>query len=211
MGLHESQSRLWENVIGRSQAFWSHFYPSYRSLFPNELNDVGLEEFLREVNRVERSAIRVEADEVTYNLHVVLRTELELELIRGNLQARDLEAAWNQKTQELLGLEVRTPAQGVLQDIHWAWGEFGYFPTYALGNLYSASLWQALCRAVPTVDASIANGDLSPITAWLREKVHREGYRTDAETLITRVTGRGLTDEDFVSYLKVKYGALYGM
>lgn len=211
MGLHESQSRLWENVVGRGQAFWSHFFPKYQGTFREQLEGVGLGDFLREVNRVERTFIRVEADEVTYNLHVVLRYELELELIRGTLQASELEDAWNQKTKELLGLEVKTPNQGVLQDIHWAWGEFGYFPTYALGNLYAASLWNAINRDIRGLDASIANGELGPIKNWLHEKVHREGFRYDAETLITRATGAGLTDGDFIAYLKVKYGALYGI
>jgi carboxypeptidase Taq len=211
MGVHESQSRLWENVVGRSKPFWSHFFPKYAALFPSQLAGVGLDDFLREVNRVERSFIRVEADEVTYNLHIVLRYELELELMRGNLQAADLEAAWNAKTQELLGLEVKTVGQGVLQDIHWAYGEFGYFPTYALGNLYAASLWKAMNRDVGGLETSIADGELGPIKRWLRENVHRDGFRNDAESLITRVTGQGLTDDDFVAYLKVKYGALYGI
>lgn len=211
MGLHESQSRLWENVVGRGRAFWSHFFPRYQALFSEQLAGVGLDDFLREVNRVERSFIRVEADEVTYNLHIVLRYELELELIRGNLQAADLEAAWNAKTKDLLGLEVKSVNQGVLQDIHWAYGEFGYFPTYALGNLYAASLWAAMNRDIRGLEGTIADGELGPIKNWLREKVHHEGYRTDAEPLVTRVTGQGLTDEDFVAYLKVKYGALYGI
>ncbi len=211
MGLHESQSRLWENVVGRSQAFWTYFYPRYQQAFSAQLKDVSLTDFLREVNRVERSFIRVEADEVTYNLHIVLRTELEVELIRGNLQAADLDGAWNQKTKELLGLEVNSVNQGVLQDIHWAYGEFGYFPTYALGNLYAASLWKAMNRDIKGLDESIRSGELAPVKNWLREKVHREGFRSDAEALITRVTGAGLNDDDFVAYLKQKYGTLYGI
>jgi carboxypeptidase Taq len=211
MGLHESQSRLWENVVGRSRGFWSHFFPKYAALFPAQLKDVSLDEFLREVNRVERSFIRVEADEVTYNLHIVLRYELELELIRGNLQAAELEHAWNEKTKALLGLEVKSLGQGVLQDIHWAYGEFGYFPTYSLGNLYSASLWNAATRANPGLEKSISEGELAPLKRWLNEQVHREGFRTDAESLVTKITGRGLTDEDFVGYLKSKYTPLYGL
>ncbi|MBL8916943.1 MAG: carboxypeptidase M32 [Archangium sp.] len=211
MGLHESQSRLWENVIGRGRAFWSHFFPKYAALFPSQLSGVSVDDFLREVNRVERSFIRVEADEVTYNLHIVLRYELELELIRGNLQAADLEAAWNQKTKDLLGLEVKNVGQGVLQDIHWAYGEFGYFPTYALGNLYAASLWKTMSREVSGLEKSISDGELAPVKRWLREKVHGEGFRFDAEALVTRVTGQGLTDDDFIAYLKMKYGALYGI
>jgi carboxypeptidase Taq len=211
MGLHESQSRLWENVVGRSEAFWSHFFPRYQALFATQLAGVTLPEFLREVNRVERSFIRVEADEVTYNLHIVLRYELELELIRGGFQAKDLEAAWNEKTRQLLGLEVTKVTEGVLQDIHWAFGDFGYFPTYTLGNLYAASLWKAMNRDIHGLEESVRTGSLSPIRNWLREKVHREGFRHDAEALVTRVTGSGLTDADFVAYLQVKYGALYGM
>lgn len=211
MGLHESQSRLWENIVGRSSAFWSHFFPAYRQLFGAQLQGVELHDFVREVNRVERSFIRVEADEVTYNLHIVLRYELELALLRGDLDPRDLSDAWNEKTKALLGLTVTQPGEGVLQDIHWAWGEFGYFPTYALGNLYSASLWKALRRDVPDVEASIERGELSPIKAWLGTHIHSQGYRVDAETLVTRATGAGLTDVDFMAYLKAKYGPLYGV
>jgi carboxypeptidase Taq len=211
MGMHESQSRLWENIVGRGRPFWTHFFPRYRARFPAQLEGVSLDDFLREVNRVECSLVRVEADEVTYNLHIVLRFELELELLRGSLDAKALPEAWNAKTKALLGLDVPSLKQGVLQDIHWAFGEFGYFPTYALGNLYAASLWKALTRAVPDVEASIAAGDLSPVRAWLREHVHRQGYRFDAEALVTRVTGAGLTDADFIDSLRVKYGALYGM
>lgn len=211
MGLHESQSRLWENVVGRSDSFWKHFYPIYQGHFRDQLASVSFQDFMREVNRVQRTFIRVEADEVTYNLHVVLRCELELELIRGNLEAVDLEAAWNQKTQALLGLEVKSPIEGVLQDIHWAWGEFGYFPTYALGNLYAASLWKAMNRDLAGLDEQVKAGDLKPIKQWLRQKVHQEGFRLEAEPLIQRVTGAGLTDDDFVGYLKTKYGALYAL
>jgi carboxypeptidase Taq len=211
MGLHESQSRLWENLVGRSQPFWTAFYPRLQHAFPKELGDVGLADFLRAVNRVERSFIRVEADEVTYNLHIVLRTELELALIRGELEAKDLEAAWNEKTKALLGLDVKIPNQGVLQDIHWAWGEFGYFPTYTLGNLYAASLWKTVRKEIHGLDGSIAQGDLAPLKNWLRDRIHAKGYRQDAEALIRSVTGHGLTDADFIDALREKYGALYAV
>lgn len=211
MGLHESQSRLWENLVGRSAPFWTHFYPRLKARFPEQLNDVALPDFLRAVNRVERSFIRVEADEVTYNLHIVLRTELELALIRGQLEVRDLEGAWNEKTKALLGLEVKAPNQGVLQDIHWAWGEFGYFPTYTLGNLYAASLWKKANQDIAGLEADLARGDLSPLKNWLRHHVHTQGYRHDAEVLIRSVTGQGLTDVDFVEALRAKYAALYGI
>jgi carboxypeptidase Taq len=211
MGLHESQSRLWENLVGRSAAFWTHFFPRLRREFPVQLGGVSFDRFLRELNRVEKSFIRVDADEVTYDLHIVLRTELELELLRGTLGPNELEEAWNAKTRQLLGLTVASPEQGVLQDIHWAWGEFGYFPTYTLGTLYAASLWRALRAAVPLVEAHLAGGDLTPVTGWLRQHVHREGWRFDAEVLVQRLTGRGLTDEDYVAGLREKYGALYAL
>ncbi|MEW5739239.1 MAG: carboxypeptidase M32 [Myxococcota bacterium] len=211
MGLHESQSRLWENLVGRSAPFWTFFYPRLQAAFPAELGSVALPDFLRATNRVERTFIRVEADEVTYNLHIILRTELELELVRGALEVKDLEAAWNAKTKELLGLTVTTPTQGVLQDIHWAWGEFGYFPTYTLGNLYAASLWRKLKEDIQGLEADLARGDLLPVRNWLRDKIHSQGYRHEAEALIRSVTGQGLTDVDFVESLRSKYSALYGV
>lgn len=211
MGLHESQSRLWENVVGRSREFWTSFFPRLQKHFPSELGSVSLDEFHRAVNRVERSFTRVEADEVTYNLHVVLRYELELELLRGTLPVAELPSAWNAKMKSMLGIVPPNPTLGVLQDIHWAWGEFGYFPTYSLGNLYSASLFKAATAQVPGLVDSIARGDLLPLRDWLRAKVHREGFRYFAEDLVTRVTGRGLTDEDFIAYLRAKYSALYGV
>jgi carboxypeptidase Taq len=210
MGLHESQSRLWENLVGRSLPFWRALYPKLQSSFPGQLGSVGVEAFHAALNRVTRSPIRVEADEVTYNLHIVLRTELELELLRGNLPAADLPAAWNAKSRALLGLEPTDDVKGALQDIHWAWGEFGYFPTYALGNLYAASFMRAAERAVQGLWASIAAGDFAPLRTWLRDRIHTEGARLDAEDLVRKVTGEGLTDSDFIAYLKEKYGALSG-
>ncbi len=211
MGLHESQSRLWENLVGRSRPFWQHWFPRLQQRFPAELGAVTLEQLLFELNRVQRSFIRVEADEVTYNLHIVLRTELELELIRGTLAPAQLEEAWNTKTKALLGLTVPSSDLGVLQDIHWAYGEFGYFPTYALGNLYAASLWKAMRRAQPGLDAELAKGNSRPILDWLRQHVHHQGFRFDAETVVTRATGAGLTDVDFIEAITTRYGALYGV
>ncbi len=211
MGLHESQSRLWENVVGRSRPFWSHFYAGLQKHFPAQLGDVSLDAFLAAVNRVEKTFVRVEADEVTYNLHIVLRYELKVALLRGDLQVKDLEGAWNEKTKALFGLTPTTPVLGVLQDIHWAWGELGYFPTYALGNLYSASLYACAKKQVPGLEASIAKGDLLPLRDWLRSNIHREGYRLEAEDRIRQVTMSGLTDVDFIAYLKEKYAVLYGV
>ena len=211
MGLHESQSRLWENLIGRSRAYWHFAYPIVQKAFPSALGHRSMEEWYRSINTVERTFIRVEADEVTYNLHIVLRYELELALLRGELQVKDLEAAWNEKTKSLLGLEVKNPMDGVLQDIHWAWAEFGYFPTYSLGNLYSASLLAAARKALPELDASIAKGSTAPLLEWLRVNVHRKGSRLDAEDLVRQVTGEGLTEVDFMAFLNSKYGELYGL
>jgi carboxypeptidase Taq len=210
MGLHESQSRLWENLVGRSLPFWQALYPRLQASFPAQLGGVELVAFHAALNRVSRSPIRVEADEVTYNLHIVLRTELELELLRGNLPAADLPSAWNAASRALLGLEPPDDVKGVLQDIHWAWGELGYFPTYALGNLYAASLMGAAERALPGLWESISQGDFAPLRDWLRAAIHGEGARLDAEDLVRKVTGKGLTDTDFVAYLKSKYGALSG-
>ncbi len=211
MGLHESQSRLWENLVGRGRPFWQHAYGLVQRAFPNELGAVSLDDWYGAINRVKRTFIRVEADEVTYNLHIVLRYELELALFRGTLSSADLEAAWNEKTRSILGLDVNSPLDGVLQDIHWAGGDFGYFPTYALGNLYSASLLAAAKRALPTLDGSLAQGDTRPLVDWLRAHVHRKGARFDAEEVVRQVTGRGLTDEDFMAFVKAKYGALYSV
>ncbi len=211
MGLHESQSRLWENVVGRGRAFWGHYFPALQAELPEGLGDVSPDEFYAAVNRVERSLIRVEADEVTYNLHIVLRYELELALIRGDLPLDQLPGEWNRRMGALVGVTPKDDLTGVLQDIHWAFGELGYFPTYALGNLYSASLWNAAKREVSGLEVGIGRGALLPLRDWLREKIHRQGFRTSAEERITAVTGHGLTDTDFVEYLKGKYSALYGV
>ncbi|WP_224247343.1 carboxypeptidase M32 [Hyalangium gracile] len=210
MGLHESQSRLWENVVGRGRAFWEHFYPSLRETFPQALAGVDLDTFHTAANRVSPSLIRTEADEVTYNLHIVLRYELELLLIHDRLPLADVPAAWNERMRRYLGVTPPDDTLGVLQDIHWAWGEFGYFPTYALGNLYSASLYRAAERALPDLTERIRRGELLSLRDWLRTHVHRQGFRLPAEELIHQVTGRGLTDVDFLQYLRGKYSALYG-
>jgi carboxypeptidase Taq len=209
MGLHESQSRLWENMVGRSLPFWRVFLPRLAARFP-ALAGVTPEAFHRAVNRVERSLVRVEADEVTYNLHIVLRFELELALLRGALEVKDLPGAWGERSERILGLRPPDDARGVLQDIHWAQGDFGYFPTYTIGNLYAASLFAAALRELPGLGAGVARGDLAPLLGWLREKVHRFGRALPAEEIVRRATGRGLDDRDFEDYLAGKYGALYG-
>lgn len=205
MGLHESQSRLWENVIGRSRAFWSHYFPILQGHFPRELNGVSLDAFHRSINCVRRSVNRVESDEVTYNLHIALRFELELRLIHDDLPIDELPAAWNDGMHRLLGVRPADDLEGVLQDIHWAWGEFGYFPTYSLGNLYAAQLYEAMRAQIPGVEEAIARGDLLVVRDWLRKNIHEEGYRHSAEVLVQKVTGGALSDAAFVQYLQSKY------
>ena len=191
MGLHESQSRLWENLVGRSGAFWTAFFPRYQQLFPERLGDVPVSAFVAAVNRVEPSPIRVEADEVTYNIHIFIRFELELMLLRDELSVEDLASAWNERYRRYLGIEISNDTQGALQDIHWAWGEFGYFPTYTIGNLYSASLFEAATRAMPELMASIGRGNLAPLREWLRTNVHQLGRTFEAEQIVRRATGKG--------------------
>jgi carboxypeptidase Taq len=198
-------------MVGRGRPFWEHFFPQLRAEFPEALAGVDLDSFYASVSRVTPSLIRTEADEVTYNLHIVLRYELELLLIHDELPLEDVPAAWNERMKRYLGVTPPDDTLGVLQDIHWSWGEFGYFPTYSLGNLYSASLYFAAERAMPDLPDRIRRGELLPLRDWLRDNVHRPGYRMSAEELIRKVTGQGLTDTDFLRYLKGKYGALYGV
>ena len=210
-GLHESQSRFWENVIGRSRSFWAFYLPVLRALFPKELDGVGFDAFWTHLNLVEPSPVRVDADEVTYNLHVLVRFELELALMRGQLQAKDLPEAWNAKMKDFLGLVPKDDTEGVMQDIHWAWGEFGYFPTYTIGNLYSAMWLARLEKDVPGVWEAVAKGELKVVLDWLRAKIHRQGYLYSAEDLVEKVTGSRLTEEPFMDYLWTKYRPLYGL
>ena len=211
MGMHESQSRFWENVIGRSRPFWRHYLPVLKEQFPEELAGVDADRFFAIVNTVERSLIRVEADEVTYNLHILLRFELELGLLRGKLEAADLPEAWNARMKESLGITPANVSEGLMQDIHWAWGEFGYFPTYTLGNLYSAMWLDKLESEKPDLWARVEKGELKVVLDWLREKIHRHGFLLPAEELAQQVTGKPLTEKPFVDYLWKKYGPLYGL
>ena len=207
LGVHESQSRLWENAIGRSRPFWEHWLPQARRIFRGPLVDVPLDAFLAAINRVEPSLIRVEADEVTYNLHILIRFELERALIGGGLAVGDLPAAWAEKYRDYLGVVPPDDASGCLQDIHWAAGLFGYFPTYTLGNLYAAKLYRKADADLGGLDPSIARGDFSGLLGWLRERVHRQGQRLRAGDLIREATGAGLDTEPLVESLRRKYGA----
>ncbi len=208
LGVHESQSRLWENQVGRSQAFWAHWLPRAQAAL-SPLAGLHLHSFLRSVNVVQPSLIRVEADEATYVLHVILRFQLEVALLEGTLEVADLPAAWNDGMRDLLGVGVPDDAHGCLQDIHWAFGELGYFPTYAIGNVMSAQLWAAIQQQVAGVDDALAAGDCAPVREWLGEHIHRHGRRLDPPELLRRATGQELDSAPLLAYLNAKYGELY--
>jgi carboxypeptidase Taq len=210
LGLHESQSRMMENMIGRSLPFWKHFHPKLKDLFPDALSDVDLRRFYEGINRVSPSFIRVEADEVTYNLHILLRFELEKQLVSGDLAVEDLPEAWNAQMQELLGLSPPDDAQGVLQDIHWSGGMFGYFPTYSLGNLYAAQFFDTLKRDVSDWRRQVEEGRFHDIVGWLRENIHKHARVYPAGELCSRVTGRPLDSKYLLDYLEEKFGDIYG-
>jgi carboxypeptidase Taq len=210
LGMHESQSRLWENQIGRSLQFWTCYYPRLQQVFPDQLNDVSLESFYGAINRVEPSLIRVEADEVTYNLHIMLRFELERALITGDLSVSELPAAWNDRMHSYLGLRPESDAQGVLQDIHWSMGAIGYFPTYTLGTLMSAQIFSAAREALGDLDIAIADGDFEALHGWLRDRIYRHGRMFHAQEILQQVTGSKLDSSHWLAYIKGKFGGIYG-
>lgn len=205
LGVHESQSRLWENMVGRSRAFWNHFFPRLQAACPDQLASVSAAAFYAAINRVRPTLIRVEADEATYNLHIMLRVELELALIEGSLRVADLPDAWNTRMQEYLGLTPPDDARGVLQDIHWSAGLFGYFATYTLGNLIAAQLWDRFGRLHTARDADIGRGDFSALLSWLRSELHRHGRKFEPQELVERVTGSPVSPEPYLRYLEEKY------
>ena len=209
LGIHESQSRLWENMVGRSRAFWRYFFPEFSAVFPDQAADVTEEEVYAAVNEVKPSLIRVEADEITYNLHILLRFEIERGLFTDEFTAGDLSAVWNEKMKAFLGIEPPDDRDGVLQDIHWSHGSFGYFPTYTLGNLYAAQFYRAAERDLPGLSDQIARGELLPLRDWLREHIHRPGMTYRAGDLVRHVTGEPLTADCFLAYVDEKYRSLY--
>lgn len=209
LGFDESQSRWWETRIGRSESFWHHFFPLLQKEFPEKLASVSLQDFYKAINIVQPSMIRVEADEVTYSLHVIVRFELEKELIAGTLRVKDLPKAWNQKMHAYLGITPANDAEGCLQDIHWSMGGIGYFPTYTLGNLYAAQLFEAFEKSFPTWQERVSKGELGFIRTWLTENLHQYGKQYNAETTLIRVTGQPLTEKPFVNYLQKKYQKIY--
>lgn len=210
-GIHESQSRLWENLVGRGRDFWEHFYPVLTSYFPEPLKGIDADTLYRMINTVTPSLIRVEADEVTYSLHIMLRFEVEKQLIDENLAVEELPELWNSKMEEYLGIRPADDRDGVLQDIHWSMGAFGYFPTYALGNLYATPIMNKARRDLPQVDQHIKQGELLPLRDWLREHIHRKGMRYFAEELIEDLTGQPLSAEPFLDYLETKYAGVYNL
>ncbi len=211
LGVHESQSRMWENLVGRSLPFWQHFYPRLREVFPSQLANVSLEAFYKGINKVQPSLIRVEADEATYNLHIMLRMELEIAMMEGNLAIKDLPEAWNARFKEYLGITPPDDSQGVLQDVHWSGGLMGYFSTYALGNLISAQLWEVINADIPDLSEQIRRGEFAPWLAWLREKIHKHGTMFEPQELIQRVTGSKIDSAPYMRYLGKKYTEIYGL
>lgn len=204
LAFHESQSRLWENMIGRSEAFWSYFFPRLKNMFPIQLEGVGVHGFVDAINVVKPSCIRVDADEVTYGLHIILRFELERRLLSGDLTVRELPEAWNDAMESLLGIRPKSEREGVLQDVHWSMGELGYFPTYALGNLYGAQILHTM-KSDMDVDATIATGDFTPIREWLDTRILRFGAMYKPKELLLKVTGAPLDARYFNDYLTKKY------
>ena len=212
LGMHESQSRMWENLVGRSLPFWRHFFPRLQQLFPDELGGYDYDRWYREVNAVEPSLIRVESDEATYNLHIILRFELEQAMLAGEFPLEQLPEEWNRRMWEYLGIEVPNDTLGVLQDVHWSGGSIGYFPTYALGNLISAQIWEKVMIDLPDLYDGFEEGEFAPLRDWLREHLHRYGRKfTPGETL-ERVVGTSQIDpEPYVRYLREKLAAIYGI
>ena len=209
VGIHESQSRLWENGIGRSREFWSHYLPRLREFFPGRFDGASAEDLYRAANVVRPSLIRIEADEVTYNLHIILRMELERALMRQEIQVADVPGLWREKVKLLLGLDVPNDADGPLQDIHWAIGVFGYFPTYTLGNLYAAQFHAQARSELGNLPALVAAGEFAPLLGWLREKIHRRGSLLPAGELCREVTGSSLSCGPFLDHLESKFGEIY--
>lgn len=211
LGIHESQSRLWENFVGRRRSFWQYIFPTAQLGFPKALTDVTLDDFYFAINDVRPSLIRVEADEVTYNLHIMLRFEIEQQLVSGDLKPADVPAVWNEKVVKYFGLTVPTDANGCLQDIHWSAGLFGYFPTYALGNMYAAQFFNAAQRDLGDLDEQFAKGVFKPLKGWLQEKIHSQGKRYRAKRLVEIVTGEALSHQPLIAHLRAKYSELYGL
>jgi carboxypeptidase Taq len=211
LAVHESQSRMWENLVGRSLPFWEYFYPEFQKLFPAQVGNIDLDTFYKGINKVEPSLIRVNADEATYNMHIMLRLELEIGMVEGKVEVKDLPEIWNAKMDEYLGVVPPDDAKGVLQDVHWSSGMMGYFSTYALGNLISAQLWEKITADIPDLDDQFCNGNFEALLTWLREKIHVHGSKYGPQELVQRVTGSKIDSAPYVRYLKKKFGDIYGL
>jgi carboxypeptidase Taq len=209
LGIHESQSRLWENNVGRSLSYWKAHYPDLKKRFPEQLKGIGLKTFWKGINRIEPNLIRTEADELHYHFHVMIRYEIEKGLVEGSISTKGLDKVWNAKYKEYLGVDVPDANQGILQDIHWAHGSLGYFPTYSLGSFYAAQFYAQAEKDIPNLKADIEAGDTSKLLVWLREKIHVHGKMYDANELCVRVTGEELNFQYFMDYIEGKYGGIY--
>jgi carboxypeptidase Taq len=211
-GVHESQSRLWENIVGRSRGFWEHFYPQLQATFPDQLKSVPLDTFYRAINTVQRSLIRTDADEVTYNLHVMIRFDFELDMLHGDLEIRDLPEAWHERYETDLGVTAPDDRDGVLQDVHWfAGGIGGSFQGYTLGNILSAQFYEQALAAHPEIPTQIGQGKFDTLHGWLREYIYRPGSKFTAPELVERVTGGPLRIDPYINYLRGKYSELYSI
>lgn len=211
MGIHESQSRFWENKIGRSHEFWSQYYGKLQEAFPGQFDNIDVDTFYKAINHTEPSLIRIEADELTYNLHIMIRYEIEKGLINGDIQVADLPKFWNAKYKEYLGIEPQNDSEGVLQDVHWSGGSFGYFPSYALGNMYAAQFLYKMKEDIPEFDHLVAEGNFKPIKDYLTDHIYKYGKLLDPNEIVQKVTGEELNPQYLVDYLKNKYKPIYGL
>ena len=211
MGIHESQSLFWENIIARSEEFWHWAFPRLRSVFPDQLKDQDVRSFYKSINKIQPSMNRVESDELTYNLHIILRFEIERDLIAGTIEVKDIPRVWNEKMEAALGITPANDAEGCLQDVHWSFGGIGYFPSYTLGKLYAAMEWNAMQKEMPNVREHVSNGNFAPILAWLRTNIHAYGRTEQPHEIIQRVAGRPLTEVDFLSNVGAKAHNVYGI
>jgi len=209
LSIHESQSRMWENLVGRSLPFWEYFYPRFQELFPSQLENVDVQTFYKGINKVKPSLIRVDADEATYNLHIMLRLELEIALLEGTVEVKDLPDIWNTKMGEYLGVTPPNDRLGVLQDVHWSYGDIGYFSTYALGNLISVQLWEKISEEIPNLEDQFRKGEFGALLDWLREKIHAHGKKYKPQELVQMVTGSKIDPAPYMRYLSKKFGAIY--
>ncbi|MBP7142245.1 MAG: carboxypeptidase M32 [Opitutaceae bacterium] len=209
MAVHESQSRLWENQVSRSRSFWTYFEPRFRARFSTQTKSLSSDDLYRAINAVEPTLIRVDADEVTYNLHILLRFEIEQRLFRGDVTVRELPAAWNELSSEILGMPPPNDTKGVLQDVHWSGGMFGYFPSYCLGNMIAAQLWFKAKADLPGLEADFASGNFGRLLVWLRRSIHAQGRRSDTLGIVRQVTGEELSPRHLLRYLRERYSPLY--